>query len=219
MKTKLIFILFFSSFFSLITAQKKDSATVKKNKYEPNFMVGVDVVNAGIGLFSERKLFQGFISSRINKNIHAVVDAGYDKNIYDKNGYDAKASGVFVKMGGFYMMAMDAENHFNGFYLGSKIAGSFYNQEYRAIPVRGSSTDDASVAFPATNQSSYWLEAMAGSRIALFNSDFYIDVNVQPRYLLYTTKQDGIYPMIVPGFGRSSGKFNMGFSWSIAYKF
>jgi len=25
--------------------------------------------------------------------------------------------------------------------------------------------------------------------------------------------------MIVPGFGKSSAKFNMGFSWNIAYKF
>ena len=88
-----------------------------------------------------------------------------------------------------------------------------------AIPIRGSSGGDTSVAFPASSQSSYWIEGVAGSRIALFNSDFYIDVNVQPWYLLFSTKQDGIVPMIVPGFGRSSGKFNIGFAWSIAYKF
>ncbi|MCB4235873.1 hypothetical protein LDL59_14465 [Kaistella anthropi] len=42
-------------------------------------MVGFDVLNAGIGVFSDRKLFQGFVSSRISKNIHAVADVGFEK--------------------------------------------------------------------------------------------------------------------------------------------
>lgn len=221
MKTRRTYIFFFSFLIFFASAQNqahKDSVNTKWH-YEPNFMVGLDVLNAGIGVFSDRQLFQGFVSSKITKNIHAVADAGYEKNIYNKNGYDARASGIFVKLGAFYMLVKDPENEFNGFYAGSKFAGSFYNQTYSAVPVRGSGGTDASVAYPSARASSAWLEGAAGGRVRLFKSNFYIDVNLQPRFLIYNKKQQGIYPMIVPGFGRSSSKFNMGFSWNMAYKF
>lgn len=221
MRAKLIFICVFSllsvSVFSQQDDVKKQDST--KWKYTPNFIVGVDVLNIGTSFFSDRQLFQGFISSRINRRIHAVLDLGYDKNIYQKNGYDAKADGFFAKVGGFYMLASDPENSYNGFYAGAKLAGSFYNQEYLSIPVKGLNNEGVFVTLEPSTQSSYWIEAALGARIQVFESNFFIDVNVQPRYLAYTTKQDDITPMIVPGFGRSSGSFNMGFSWSLAYKF
>ena len=205
--------------FLIAFAQKEQDSLKAKWKYEPNFMVGFDVLNAGIGVFSDRKLFQGFVSSRISKNIHAVADVGFEKNIYQKNGYDATVDGPFLKLGAFYMLAIDKENPLNGFYAGGKLAGSFYKQEYKAVPVRGYGGSETSVAFPASSQSSYWIEATVGGRVQLFDSPFYIDVTAQPRYLLFSTTQDDIKPMIVPGFGKSSAKFNVGFSWNINYYF
>ncbi len=219
MKAKRIFFFFFSLFFVIGFAQKEQDTVKAKWKYEPNFLVGFDVLNAGIGAFSEQKLFQGFVSSRIKKNLHAVADAGFEKNIYRKNGYDASVNGFFLKIGSFYMLANDKENSLNGFYAGGKFAGSFYEQEYKAVPVRGYGGSDFSVAFPASSQSSYWIEGMIGGRVQLFDSSFYIDVNLQPKYLLFSTEQDDIKPMIVPGFGKSSSKFNLGFSWNLGYYF
>ena len=219
MNLKLIFSFFFSFLFLNVFAQKEQDSLKTKWKYEPNFMVGIDVLNAGVGAFSDRKLFQGFVSSKIKKNIHAVAEAGFEKNIYQKNGYDVAADGPFLKLGAFYMLANDKENELNGFYVGGKLAGSFYNEEFKAVPVRGFGGSETSVAFPASSQSSYWIEAAIGGRVQLFESPFYIDVNIQPKYLAYSTKQEDIKPMIVPGFGKSSAKFNVGFSWNIAYQF
>lgn len=213
-----VFSLFCSTLFSQNKTEEKKSDSIKW-KYTPNLTVGVDVLNLGTGLFGDRKLFQGFVSSRINKKVHAVIDLGYDKNVYQKNGYDAKADGIFAKVGGFYMLSMDPENDLNGFYAGGKLAGSFYTQEYMAIPVKGLNSEGVTIAFDPSTQSSYWVEAMLGARVQVFSSNFFIDVNVQPRYLAYTTKQEEIEPMIVPGFGKSSGSFTMGVSWSLAYKF
>ncbi|UOE40653.1 DUF6048 family protein [Chryseobacterium suipulveris] len=219
MKAKRIFSFFFSVLFVFAFAQNEKDSVKVKWKYEPNFMVGFDVLNAGIGVFSERKLFQGFVSTQLKGNLHAVADAGFEKNSYKKNGYDATVSGGFLKLGSFYMLAYDSENHLNGFYAGGKLAGSFYSQEYRAVPVRGYGGSETSVAFPASTQSSYWLEGTVGGRVQLFESPFYIDVNIQPKYLIFSTKQEEISPMIVPGFGKSSAKFNLGFSWNLAYRF
>ncbi|MGA9213268.1 DUF6048 family protein [Kaistella sp.] len=219
MKAKRIFTFFFSFLLVIIFAQKKQDSLKIQWKYEPNFLVGFDVLNAGIGAFSDRKLFQGFVSSKVKGNWYAVVDAGFEKNIYQKNGYDAVVSGSFLKLGTLYMLAYDQENPMNGFFVGGKIAGSFYNQEYKAIPIRGFGGSDASQAFPESSQSSYWMEINIGGRVQLFDSPFYIEAIAQPRYLVFSTTQDEIKPMIVPGFGRSSAKFNIGFSWNIAYHF
>ncbi len=222
MRIESIFIFAFSLLSICVFSQnkvedkKQDSV---KWKYTPNFTVGVDVLNLGTSFFGDRQMIQGFVSSRINKKIRAIADLGYDKNIYQKNGYDASADGLFAKIGGFYMLSMDPENDLNGFYAGAKLAGSFYTQEYKAIPVKGSNSEGIFVTFDPSSQSSYWVEAFLGARVQVFSSNFFIDVNVQPRYLAYTTKQEEIQPMIVPGFGKSSGSFNMGFSWSVAYKF
>ena len=200
-------------------AQEQSQKQQKKWKYTPNFLVGWDVLNTGVSFFSDRKLYQGFISSKIKNDTYIGIDAGYDRNVYTKNGYDAKANGIFAKIGAYYMLAKDKENEYNGFYAGGKLAGSFYKQEYKAIPIRGYGGSNSSIALPSSSQSSYWVEGTLGARVQLFETNFYIDVNAQPRYLLVTSKQDDVTPMIVPGFGRSSSKFNMGFSWNIAYMF
>jgi hypothetical protein len=218
MKAKRIFILFFSSL-SLMSFSQKEKEKDNNWNYTPNFIVGVDVVNAGISFFSDRKVYQGFISSEIKKDTHAVIDAGFEKNIYQKNGYDASVSGPFVKIGGFYMLIKDVENEYNGFYGGGKLGATFFQQEYFAIPVKGYNGNNSTVALPKTGQSAYWIEGNLGGRIQLFSTNFYADVNVQPKYLLFATKQDEVVPLIVPGFGKSSGKFNIGFSWNIAYQF
>lgn len=216
MKTKLTFILFFS--LSFFFAQEKDSIK-PKYKYEPNLAIGVDVLNAAMSAFSDRKLFQAHVSTKVRKNINAVLDVGYDKNIYQKGGYDASANGIFAKLGGFYMLSMDHEDKDSGFYAGAKLGASFYEQEYKSVPIRAFGGADQYLQLPASKQSSYWVEAMVGARVQLFKSNFYVDVNAQPRYLAYTSKQEEMQPMIIPGFGKSSSKFNVGFSWNIVYQF
>ncbi|SDD99028.1 DUF6048 family protein [Riemerella columbipharyngis] len=224
MKHTRIYILFFSIAMSLAFAQSqlpKDKDTiVKKNnwRYTPNFLVGFNILEAGLSFGSEQK-FQGYISSEIKENTNLIAEGGYAKNNYKKNSYDASAKGIFLKLGAFYMLSTDSENKKNGFYVGGKIGGSSYTQEYFSLPVKGAEGQVFGVAFPASRQSSYWVEAMIGGRVQLFKSDFFIDVNVQPRYLIYTTKQDKIFPMIVPGFGKSSTKFGFGYSWNLSYYF
>ena len=219
MKAKRIFSFFFSFLLVLTFAQKKQDSLEVKWKYEPNFLVGFDVLNAGLAVFSERKLFQGFVSSKVKGNWSAIADAGFEKNIYQKNGYDATVTGPFLKLGTLYMLASDKENPLNGFFVGGKVAGSFYQQEYKAVPIRGFGGGDFSQSFPESSQSSYWMEVNIGGRVQLFDAPFYIEATAQPKYLLFSSTQDEIKPMIVPGFGKSSAKFNIGFSWNIAYSF
>ena len=62
-----------------------------------------------------------------------------------------------------------------------------------------------------------YVEFLNENKDSIFETPIYIEITAQPKYLLYSTAQENIKPMIVPGFGKSSSKFNMGFSWNIAY--
>ena len=226
--------LFFFSIFSLIAVAgfgqqhkpiPRKSALAKKKAdtviwdYKPNFMVGVDVLHLGLSAFGDQKVVQGFISTRFREKVHLIADVGFDKNLYDKYGYDVTANGFYVKAGMLYMMAPDPENAQNGFYVGGKVAASLYNQELKSVPIRWLGGNDSFASFPSSSQSAYWIEAALGGRIEILGSNFYIDAQVQPKYLIYGTKQEGVTPMVIPGFGKDSGKFKLGFSWSLAYKF
>ncbi|WP_073552214.1 DUF6048 family protein [Elizabethkingia meningoseptica] len=223
MEARLFFTLIFSLFISLSFAQEKkkvsDTLASKKYKYKPNVMIGVDVLHLGLAAFSDQKMLQAFASSRIKPRIHLLADVGYEKNKYDKNGYDVSANGIFFKAGAMYMLSPDPDNMQNGFYAGGKVAASFYQQEMKSIPIRGYQGQDSYASFPQSSQSAYWLEGVVGGRIELFDSNFFIDVQVQPKFLAYTTKQENIVPMVVPGFGTNANKFKVGFMWSIAYLF
>ena len=81
MRIESIFIFVFSllplSVFAQNQAEEKKQDSIKW-KYTPNFTVGIDVLNLGTGFFGDRQLIQGFVSSRINKKVHAIVVVGYD---------------------------------------------------------------------------------------------------------------------------------------------
>ena len=217
MKIKLIFTLFSILSIVPLLGQQKDSLKVDKSKRE--VLIGFDILNAGSSFFSDRKMYQGYITTKIKSKIFASVDFGYDQNNYDKNGYDVDVTGFFAKIGGSYMLIEDPENKLNGFYIGPKVGASFYQQEYFKVPIRGHEAGDYYVSYPQSSQTSVWIEAVIGGRIQLFDSNFFIDVQVQPRYLLLGSKQDDLEPMVIPGFGKASSGFNMGFAWNIAYKF
>ncbi|QOR74749.1 hypothetical protein IMZ16_04840 [Cruoricaptor ignavus] len=205
--------------FSLVSAAAFPQNAERKKAEAFRLMAGLDVANAGISLFSDRKIFQGYVSAKVSGDIHANGEAGHEKNIYSKNGYDAEAMGPFVKLGAFYMLAKDSENDLNGFFAGANLAASFYRQHFFKIPVRGFQGQEYFLEMPEAAQSSYWVEANVGGRVQPFKSPFYIDLRAQPKYLVYSVKQENIKPMIVPGFGKSSGRFNFGFSWNLSYKF
>ena len=217
MKTRHICIFIFSFLFSSISAQ--DTLSSKKNARFTRWQVGVDVLNAAISTFSPRKTAQVSVLTNVAPRWETVAELGFQRNNYQKNNYDATAQGLFAKLGGQYILVQDPESDVNCVYAGLKLAVAAYRQEYKSVPVRGSGTNTSQVAYEPSNQLSFWAEGAAGGRVQLFDSKVILDMTVQPRILVGGTKQEDIQPMIVPGFGRSSGKFTIGFSWSVGYRF
>jgi len=212
MRIQQLCILFFSIFSLNIFAQ------TKKSKF--NFMLGFDALHLGLAEFTDQKMFQIFASSEFKPKKHFVLETGYEKNKYNKNAYDISAEGNFIRAGILYMFNTDFNDPQNGFYFGGKLATSFYKQKIKSIPIKGASgISNSNVSFPVSSQNAYWLEGAIGGRVRVIKTNFFIDAQIQPKYLLVRTRQENIIPMVIPGFGTDSGAFKLGFMWSIAYLF
>ena len=87
------------------------------------------------------------------------------------------------------MLSMDTENPDNGFMQEQNGSKFFLQSRIQKVPIRGF-VAVTNITFPSVNQSAYWLEGFAGARVQLFKSNLYVDVNAQPRFLFYSTKQE-----------------------------
>lgn len=236
MKTIRICLLFFSFLGVLLFAQQKKTPQADSviQKIKPGFffkkwfktdkkyqkiIVGVDVLHLGLMPFSNQKTLSGYASFSLNKNRHLVADAGFESNRFDENQYHVLAEGLFFKFGTYYMLFFEENKPLNGFYIGAKLGTSVYKQTYNAIPIRGYKGNDASTFLPSSNQNANWIEFPIGARVQVFQTAFYLDIQAQPRFILFQTKQEGVQPMIIPGFGQSSSNSNLGFMWAIAFRF
>lgn len=96
------------------------------------------------------------------------------------------------------MLAKDAENEFNGFLCRRKIGRLILHSGiYGCSRSKGYGGSSSSVAFPSSTQSSYWIEGTIGGRVQLFDSNFYIDVNLRNLNILPANGRTEIQPMIV----------------------
>jgi len=183
-------------------------------------MIGFDALNLGLAKFTDQKMFQAFVSSEIKPKTHLLLDVGHEKNRYDKNAYHVLAEGNFIRTGILYMFNTEPSDIQNGFYVGGKFSASFYSQYIESIPIKGSiGVRNSETQFPVSSQSAYWLEIALGGRVRVLKTKFFVDAQIQPKYLFVSTKQENIVPMVIPGFGTDAGALKFGFMWSIAYLF
>ena len=68
------------------------------------------------------------------------------------------------------------------------------------------------------NVNSGWLEAVAGAKVQIGNSPFYIDFMVRPKFIVYSSKQQDVSNLVVPGYGKDKGAANISLFWGLTYR-
>ena len=183
-----------------------------------NLFVGVDLFNPDLSAFTDKQGGQAMISYRVYKKWNAVAELGYEKNHYDELDWDIDVNGMFFKLGFNWLISQDYEDASNGFYTGMRFAYAMYEQTVNAYPIRASGNQvDEYGSFPAENVSAYWVEVVGGARVRLL-SNFYADVSVRPEIYLGSKKQQGLDPLVIPGYGKDIGPINFSVFWGITYK-
>lgn len=224
-------ILVFSCFAAILNAQQ-DSVNVEtkeiltekidslapKQKREGVLFVGVDLFNPVMSAISDKQGGQAMVSYRVKGKWNAVAEVGYEKNIYDELDWNVDVNGLYFKLGFNWFISQDYQNPSNGFYTGARIAYAMYEQKVNQYPIRLSGNQvDGYGSFPAENVSAYWFEIVGGGRVQLF-SNFYADVSIRPEIYLGSKKQEGLDPLVIPGYGKDIGPINFSVFWGLTYK-
>ncbi|MDM1071914.1 hypothetical protein HX001_05310 [Empedobacter brevis] len=220
----LSFLLTSATSFAFAQVNKTDSTKVsltdsipKKKKHD--IFIGVDLFNPIVAAFKDKKGASIYASYQINTKWHAVIEAGFEKNKFDEIHWNVDVDGIFAKAGANWFITQDVENQSNGIYIGGRVAYSKYSQTVNSYPIRDLQSNEIinKGSLPKANVSSYWIEAVIGGRVEIFKN-FYGELALHPAAYIGGKKDQGIEPLIVPGYGKYSGPFNMPVFWGIAYK-
>jgi hypothetical protein len=202
-------------------AQTVSSDSISTNKTQ--VFIGVDLLNPVAGFFSDKKNYSGFISYKIKNRWVAVAEIGYEKNIYKKNDWEVYAKGIFGALGVNYFLTNDYEVAGEGFYIGARIGFSPYKQEIKKYPVKGMNSEGqvrvaGEGSFPEAGVSSGWMEAVAGAKVQIGTTPFYIDFVIKPKFLIFSKKQEDANNLVIPGYGKDKGTANVSIFWGIGYR-
>ena len=202
--------------------EKQPNTTVVKDSILPaphHLFVGVDLFNPVMAAFTDRQGAQAMVSYQLNHQWHAVVEVGFEKNKFDEINWKVDVDGIYAKVGANYYLANDATNPSNGFYAGFRLAYASYNQTINQYAIRdiNSNTIIGYGERPKATVSSYWAEFVVGARVQLYKK-LYGDLSLHPSVLIGSKKDDGIDPLIIPGYGKNSGPFNLPIFWGISYQ-
>ncbi len=220
----LSFLLILATNFSFAQDTKTDSTkvsatdTIPKKKYHDIF-IGVDLFNPIVSAFNDKKGASAYVSYQLNNKWHLVAEAGYEKNKFTEIHWDVDVDGIFGKLGANWFITQDIDNQSNGIYIGGRLAYSKYSQTINQYPIRDLQSNQitGSGSLPKADVSSFWVEAVVGGRVQIFKN-FYGELSLHPAAYLGGKKDANIDPLIIPGYGKNSGPFNMPVFWGISYK-
>lgn len=183
-----------------------------------NLFVGVDLFNPALSFFTDKQGGQAMVSYKVFKKWNAVAEVGFEKNIYDELDWNIDINGLFFKLGFNWFISQDYEDASNGFYTGARFAYASYKQTVNQYPIRVSGNQvDEYGSLPSANVSAYWFEIVGGARVRLIGN-FYADVSVRPEIYVGSKKQEGLDPLVIPGYGKDIGPINFSAFWGITYK-
>ncbi len=195
----------------------KDSLQISK-KRTGNLFLGVDLFNPAMSFFTDKQGGQAMVSYKVYKKWNAVAEVGFEKNHYDELDWDIDVNGLYFKLGFNWFISQDYEDASNGFYTGARFAYATYKQTVNQYPIRVSGNQvDEYGSLPEENVSAYWVEILGGARVRLIGN-FYADVSVRPEIYVGSKKQEGLDPLVIPGYGKDIGPINFSVFWGITYK-
>lgn len=211
-KVLLIFSLIISPLF---VWGQNDSIQVKK---KTNSFIGVDLFAPVYSLFTDKKGGEILFSYPLKDKIHLVAEVGYEQNKFDENGWNADVSGPYGRIGAQYFLSQDEKNPNMGYYVGGRFGYSNYQQTINSFLIQdGDRINNANGTLPKYNANVAWFEPLAGGRVQIKESRFYIDASIRLKLRLYQSNPYDITTLAVPGFGKDTSGVGFGVNWTIGY--
>ena len=209
-----------------LNAQEAESeigdSIVVKQKY--GLRLGVDLSKITRSLIEKDYMsFEINGDYRLSKNLYIAGEIGSEKKTSTTNYLKSTAEGTYIKAGVDYNMYTNWAGMDNLIYSGMRIGISNFNQTLNSYTIYdtnsltwGENQVVSNNNFSALN--SGWIEIILGIKAEVLNNLF-LGFNLQIKGRIFETNINNFENIYIPGFGRTydSGKFGMGFGYSISY--
>lgn len=212
MKKILIYCFIISPLFGLAQMEIDKKPTQTKGIF-----MGVDLLNPALSFFTDKKGFEAVVAVPFKQKWNIVAEIGYEQNHFENNVWNVDAEGLYTRIGANWFLSHDNQNPNMGYYLGGRIGYSPFQQNIHQYVIQGIDIPPITGSLPQHNAHAVWIEPLAGGRVQLFNTAFYIDANVRLKVKVFDSNEENMTPLIIPGFGTNNNGLNFGVNWSIGY--
>ena len=193
---------------------QQDTVSVAQNR---GIMIAVDVFNPVLSAFTDKKGGEALVAVPFKEKWNIVGEVGYETNAFSNAMWDVDAGGVYARLGANWFVSQDIENPNMGYYFGGRVGFSPFQQTVDRYVIQGTDVENVSGSLEKHSATAVWLEPLAGGRVQLFKTPFYVDASVRLRILLWNNNEYGLDPLIIPGFGTNNNGLNFGVNWSLGY--
>ena len=208
-------LIYFFIFSPVFLWSQQDSVQTKQDKR--GILIGVDVFNPVISIFSDKKGAEAMVAVPFKDKWNMVAEVGYETNSFENSVWDVDAQGVFGRLGANWFVSQDVSNPNMGYYFGGRFGCSPFQQTVHRFVVQGTDVENINGSLEKHSATALWFEPLAGGRVSLFKTNFYVDASIRLRILLWNNNDYGLDPLIIPGFGTNNNGLNFGVNWSLGY--
>lgn len=190
-----------------------------QKKEKPGIFIGVDLFNPALSIFSDKKGGEVMVSVPVNNKWQIIAEAGYEQNTFDNTVWNVDVDGSYARLGANWFISQDPKNINMGYYLGGRLGYSPYKQTVNRFLIQGYGLSSIEGNLPEHNGFAFWLEPVAGGRVQIAQSNFYIDTSIKLKIRLSSSNDYDLDAMVIPGFGTDNSGLNIGVNWSVGYIF
>ncbi len=179
--------------------------------------IGTDLAAPAMTLFSDRSGYSILLNMSFKEKWTVQSQVGWEKNAYDDIGWNINTKGVFLKLGGNYLITKGDKDPMNQFYVGGKVAYAPFTQDLIQVPIRASGQNTQYVSLGDDKALAYWFEIPLGARVSIWKEKLYVEAQFSTNVLIHSDSELGIDPIIIPNFGRDNGGINFNLYWGVTY--
>jgi hypothetical protein len=153
----------------------------------------------------ERFSMEGSVDLNFGNKYFAVAEGGYSKTNLEKENYNYRSEGYFVKLGIDYNMLKKYPSDFLG--VGIRVGRSAFSHDANKVMISDEHWGDNHLNIPSENLSTYWVEASFGLKAEIFEN-IYLGWNALIKVKL-AGGHPGFQPLNIPGYGNGINSINL----------
>ncbi len=208
---------------SMSNPEHSDTLMVRDVAYAYGIFVGAEYGKWIESAFQkDKRQYEGFVKVRLYRRWHVVAAYGSEAFFFDDSnggGWHIQINGTYVRAGFDYAIFQARYSTDDNVYAGLRYGTSRFDQIIKRYIIRtkGGAYDQTG-HLPKARVQTDWIGIVIGAQVEVIHTGLYVGIELNPRFKLSETQQDGIKNLYTPGFGEDINGRSFDYQATISYK-